>query len=64
MSPVVAALDASPSAGATVETQVSKNLAFALWRHSERKETFSRLCFVKRVVDFSDRLRRACLLVG
>ena len=42
VSPVVAALDASPSAGAIVEAEVSKVLASALWRHSERKGTFSR----------------------
>ena len=42
VSPVVAALDASPSAGAIVETKVGKDIASALWRHSERKGTFSR----------------------
>ena len=42
VSPEVATLDASPSARATVETQVGKDLASALWRRSERKGTFSR----------------------
>ena len=31
-----------PSARATVQSQVGKDLAFALWRHSKRKGTFSR----------------------
>ena len=43
VSPMVATLDASRSAGGIVETQVSKDLVSVLWRHSERKETFSRL---------------------
>ena len=42
VSPVVAALDASPSARANVETLIGKDLASALWRHSKRKGTFSR----------------------
>ena len=33
----------SLSVGAIVESQASKNLASALWRHFERKVTFSRL---------------------
>ena len=43
VSPMVAALDAFPSAGAIADTQVNTNIASALHCHSDRKGTFSHL---------------------